>query len=266
MKTLATTNDTVVNFHYAFRALTADLVMDYCFQSDMGCINSPGFRHEGLEMFVEGFELPTIPFHFPKLFGFMGAIIALLPEQMRKEKFPALYGFELMYNLSKERVEHSIEVAEKEKALGSSASGVAKDESGDKILTMFDVMLRPDVEKGQITPPKGDLVADGCLQIAAGTDTTGNALSYLLWYITQNPDVEKRLLEELKRGIGKGEVVSSATLEGPGFEYLRAVIKEGLRLSQGVPGRIIREVPSEGATFDGCFIPGGVSQVLLLCP
>jgi len=35
------------------------------------------------------------------------------------------------------------------------------------------------------------------------------------------------------------------------------VIKEGLRLSFGVPGRLPRTVPEEGATFHGYFIPAG---------
>lgn len=36
------------------------------------------------------------------------------------------------------------------------------------------------------------------------------------------------------------------------------MIKEGLRMSFGVPGRLPREVPNPGATFNGYFIPAGV--------
>ena len=36
------------------------------------------------------------------------------------------------------------------------------------------------------------------------------------------------------------------------------MIKESLRLGYGVPGRIPRVVPREGATFLGHKIPGGV--------
>lgn len=39
----------------------------------------------------------------------------------------------------------------------------------------------------------------------------------------------------------------------------RAVVKESLRLSYGIPGRIPRVVPPEGATFCGEHIPPGVS-------
>jgi len=36
------------------------------------------------------------------------------------------------------------------------------------------------------------------------------------------------------------------------------VVKEGLRLSSGIPGILPRIVPSQGANVKGQFIPGGV--------
>lgn len=130
-----------------------------------------------------------------------------------------------------------------------------------KVPTMFDNMLAPDTKKGQVTPSKRDMIADGCLMIAAGTDTTANALGVATWNITQNPAVEAKLLEELRKAIpNKDTTLESAALEGPEFEYLRAVVKETLRLAFGVPGRIIRVVPKEGATFAGQFVPGGVRR------
>lgn len=130
---------------------------------------------------------------------------------------------------------------------------------------MFDKMLAPDTEKGQVTPSVRDMIAEGCLMIAAGTDTTANALGNATFYITQNPIVQNRLLEEWNRRIPDAEtMLDSATLEGPGFEYLRAVVKETLRLSFGVPGRMIRKVPKEGAAFSGVFVHGGVSLRTLM--
>lgn len=152
--------------------------------------------------------------------------------------------------LSRERVEYLIAHPEK---------------SNSKIPTMFDLMLNPDAEKGQVTPPKSDMVAEGCLMIAAGTDTTANALGIILFHVTQNPQIEARLVEELKTAMpGRDVMVESARLEGEGFEYMRAVVKEALRLSYGVPGRIIRKTPKEGARFGDTFVPGGVSLLHFL--
>lgn len=256
LATLSAAEDTVVEFFYAFRCLTADVVMDYCFQSDLGALASPGFRNTTVETFVEGFELALVPFFFPNAFNLLTKFIFALPDNVRKEKFPPIYGFQLMQRLARERVEDAMKNAERKEG---KEAGNGKAE--EKIPTMFDLMLRPDPAKGQVTPPKLDMVADGCLMIAAGTDTTANALGNILWHVTQNPGVEAKLLAELKRGIvSKEEVVDSATLEGKGYEYLRAVVKEGLRLSYGVPGRILRKVPKEGAKFGEVFVPGGVRQ------
>jgi len=125
---------------------------------------------------------------------------------------------------------------------------------------MFDTMLSPDSSKGQVTPSERDMVADGCLMIAAGTDTTANALGLAIWHITGNPRIHERLVKELTAAMpGRDDAVDSTALEGEGFEYLRAAVKETLRLAFGVPGRMPRKVPKGGATFSGKFVPYGVS-------
>ena len=96
--------------------------------------------------------------------------------------------------------------------------------------------------------------------IAAGTDTTANALGLAIWHITGNPRIHERLVKELTAAMpGRDDAVDSTALEGEGFEYLRAAVKETLRLAFGVPGRMPRKVPKGGATFSGKFVPYGVS-------
>lgn len=219
--------------------------MDYCFQQDLNALAEPGFNSEIVNAFIAGFDMAIVSTFFPRFFGILNSIILMLPEHVRREKFAPVYGFQTMQRLAKERVEYLMANPEK---------------TNSKVPTMFDAMLNPDVKKGQVTPPKTDMVADGCLMIAAGTDTTANVLGYLLWCVTQNQEVEQKLLAELRRGMKDRDcILDSATLEGEGFEYLRAVVKEALRLSYGVPGRIIRRVPKEGAVFNGMLVPGGVS-------
>ncbi len=202
--------------------------------------------------------MAIMPTYFPNFFTLLNKIIFALPENVRREKFAPVYGFQTMQRLSRERVEHAIERADKENV------GEEKKESEEEITTMFDLMLHPDVSKGQVTPSKRDMIADGCLMIAAGTDTTANTLGTVFWNVTQNPEVEAKLFEELKAGMGKDEIMDSVALEGEGFVYLRAVVKEALRLSYGVPGKMSRRVPKEGAKFGDVFVPGGVGSSLSL--
>jgi cytochrome P450 len=119
-------------------------------------------------------------------------------------------------------------------------------------------MLNPDPAKGQYTPPDVGLTNDAVLMWAAGTETTANTLVQATWAVLHNPQIRKTLQAELQTAIpDKNEMVDWATLES--LPYLRAVIKESLRLSYGVPGRIPRTVPPSGATFCGQYIPPGTS-------
>ncbi|KAF2739714.1 cytochrome P450 [Polyplosphaeria fusca] len=229
----------LIDFFLGFRCLTADTIMDYCFQQDLNALAEPEFKSPTVQAFIEGFDLAIAGTFFPTLFNTMSSLIMLLPERVREAQFAPLYGFETMQRLSRERV-----------------LWLRANPGKSKMPTLFDGMLAPDEKKGQVTPPLGDMVAEGCLMIAAGTDTTANALGLLLWHVTQNEQVQRRLLEELRREIpNRDDMVDSGALDGPGFEYLRAVVKEGLRLAFGVPGRIIRRTPKEGATFHGLYLP-----------
>jgi cytochrome P450 len=243
LTTLDQAHGTVVDFFLAFRCLTADLIMDYCFQSDVDALGTPGFKSNMIEKFGEGTDMALVPMYFPTFFSFVNKLVSLLPAHVQEEKFPAIHGFKTMQSVARDRIEYLTHNPEK---------------TDSKIPTMFDLMLNPDAAKGQVTPPKSDMVADGTLMIVAGTDTTANTLGTILFHVTQDPSVHAKLFEELKTNIVNPDtVLDSASLEGPAFPYTRAVVKEGLRLSYGVPGRIIRKTPAEGATFNGRFVPGG---------
>ncbi|ORX95133.1 cytochrome P450 [Clohesyomyces aquaticus] len=243
LSSAATANEgkgTVVDFWLAFRCLTMDTVMDYCFQKDMAALNEPGFKSKIVEDIAEGAGLAIVATYFPRFFSTVNSMIEALPESMVEKYFKPVFG----WNCAQRSLERQMQNPELADA---------------KLPTMFDRMLRPDEKKGQVTPSDHDMIADAVLMIAAGMDTTANCLGVVLWHVTQDPKVEQKLVEELKRGIpGNEEIVSSAALEGAEFKYLQAVVKEGLRLAYGVPGRIIRKVPKGGATVLGEYVPGGV--------
>jgi cytochrome P450 len=86
--------------------------------------------------------------------------------------------------------------------------------------------------------------------MAAGIDTTGDGLCFLMWELSQpqNLRFQDRLHEELR----------SASEDTPldRLSYLDAVIKEALRISPPIPMSFPRYVPSDGRTIDGYFLPG----------
>ncbi|PWY69425.1 cytochrome P450 [Aspergillus eucalypticola CBS 122712] len=88
--------------------------------------------------------------------------------------------------------------------------------------------------------------------MAAGIDTTGDGLCFLMWELSQphNFRFQDRLYEEL-RSAPEGTHIDR-------LPYLDAVIKEALRCAPPIPMSFPRYVPSGGRTIDGTFIPEGI--------
>lgn len=93
-------------------------------------------------------------------------------------------------------------------------------------------------------------IAAECMDhLAAGIDTTGDALCLLMYQLSlpESYQVQDRLIAEISGSRGK------SLDEMP---YLDAVIREGLRCFPAIPMSQPRYVPSGGRTIDGYFIPG----------
>ena len=88
--------------------------------------------------------------------------------------------------------------------------------------------------------------------IIAGSDTTSNTLTYLVWSVCGNEAVRRRLAEEL---MALPEDFDDQTLKP--LPYLNQVIDETLRLYAAAPSGLPRVVPDGGAELAGHWLPGG---------
>jgi cytochrome P450 len=88
--------------------------------------------------------------------------------------------------------------------------------------------------------------------LVAGTDTTANTLTYLVWATCQRPSVKATLLEELRQ---LPEGFDDTHLKS--LNYLNHVIEETLRVYPAVATGLLRIVPPGGANIAGHHIPGG---------
>ncbi len=93
----------------------------------------------------------------------------------------------------------------------------------------------------------------------AGTDTTGNTLSYLFWELSHHPEWQTRLRDELKQACGdKPDPAYSDVSELPALD---AVVYELLRLWPTAPASLQRITPEGGTVIDGVFVPGNVCSI-----
>ncbi|KAG6001614.1 hypothetical protein E4U43_001282 [Claviceps pusilla] len=97
-----------------------------------------------------------------------------------------------------------------------------------------------------------DIVANGQTFIIAGSDTTANTLTYLLWAISKRPDLRAALLKEL-RALPKDFAESDLR----GLPLLNQTIEETLRLYPAVPAMLPRTVPAGGAHLSGYYLKEG---------
>ncbi|WP_435359005.1 cytochrome P450 [Haloarchaeobius sp. DFWS5] len=86
----------------------------------------------------------------------------------------------------------------------------------------------------------------------AGHETTALSLSFTFFVLAQHPDVEEKLVAEIRETLG-GDTPTVADLAA--MPYLERVVKESMRLYPPVHA-IVRE-PTEDVEFDGYRIPAG---------
>ncbi|KAJ6023644.1 Cytochrome P450 E-class group I [Penicillium canescens] len=94
----------------------------------------------------------------------------------------------------------------------------------------------------------------------AGSDTTAIHLSTTLYYILKNPGVYAALNNEIVQATQRGELSFPhiSYHEASKLRYLSACVKEGARLHPSVALTMPRNVPSNGRSISGQWIPGGV--------
>ncbi|KAK0646507.1 cytochrome P450 3A13 [Cercophora newfieldiana] len=95
-----------------------------------------------------------------------------------------------------------------------------------------------------------DIAAECLDHMAAGIDTTGDGLCFLMWELSQSASAghQQRLRDEL--------------LANPGapfdkLPFLDAIVMEGLRCFPPIPMSLPRYVPRGGREIDGFFLPEG---------
>ncbi|KAF5289900.1 hypothetical protein FQA39_LY14962 [Lamprigera yunnana] len=96
--------------------------------------------------------------------------------------------------------------------------------------------------------------------MVAGHDPISSVLSFVLYCLSNNPEVQRKVVEEMDAILGKDTRRPLRLQDIQSMKYLDAVIKESLRLYPPVP--FIGRTVSEEFQFDGKTIPKGTSLLL----
>ncbi|KAJ4829945.1 hypothetical protein Tsubulata_049016 [Turnera subulata] len=120
-------------------------------------------------------------------------------------------------------------------------------------------------EKGEGTQQLPDqYFRDFCVSfILAGRDTTSVALVWFFWLVHNNPDVESRILREIKDILGRhrdsrkeDDDIAFTEEELRSMVYLQAALSESLRLYPSVPTEV-KEAVEDDVLPDGTIIKKG---------
>lgn len=118
--------------------------------------------------------------------------------------------------------------------------------------TIFHEILNSNLPESEKSVSR--LWQDGQVVVLAGTLTTATALAEISFHLLEQPDEMRKLKAELSAAIpDPSQLPPVAKLEQ--LPYLTAIIKEGLRLSNGISTRLQR-VPTEETLMYTAKVPG----------
>lgn len=127
-------------------------------------------------------------------------------------------------------------------------------QNGEKLQDFFAHMFE-DKYGNHNMYPMGELVAEGNILLNAGSDTTGIALTNVIWQLLANPKTLAKLREELDAVLQPDEPVAPFD-RVKHLPYLRACLDEAMRLAPPNSMNLPRLTPPQGMSINGHWIPG----------
>ncbi|KAH9057596.1 putative P450 monooxygenase [Lactarius vividus] len=227
-------SDLVLGFH----CFSVDVIMAFCYAKDWNATRVPDFQSD--IVIASQAVLPIITMR-----KYSGTLVKIM------RRIPMWFGQNFgspvtraLFMLRKTFMDQIDEILRNPASL---------EHTPHKII--YHSLLDADANKGRPLPSRLSLRHEAAALLGAGSDSTSITAATISYYVLHNPEVQQRLVDELRTAWPVLEEVPRYEV----FEklpYLTAVIKEGLRLFPG-SAALPRVVPPEGATIAGTFIPGG---------
>ncbi|KAK7454005.1 hypothetical protein VKT23_011516 [Stygiomarasmius scandens] len=235
--------DRAINMFWAFRCVSVDVITSYVLGQDFKAMDAKYFEHP----FPVGIQRQVRVLWVWKYFPFILPTVMAIPEWIMDLISPLLGTLAASLAVRKQVVGHIDKYLADEKAL-----------EGLDHEIIYHHLIRPqdDKVKGDYRPSRQSLLSEALILTQAGSDTVGNTCYLATFYILNDPEVYRKLKEELKRAWpDKDARIGMEVLEK--LPYLNAVLKECLRLAHGVVTPLPRVVGPGAADIMGVNVPAG---------
>ncbi|KAH8651124.1 cytochrome P450 [Xylariales sp. PMI_506] len=232
----------VVRIDAAFMALTMDIICDYAFAHDRKYLDEPDFMLVWKQTIIGAFEGGAMGRQFP----WMLPLMKRLPLSVVAAMHPAMGHLFRWQAGIKQQV---LPILEENDEISI---------QGNYSRTIFHTLRHSDLAPEEKTLER--LCDEGEILTGAGSETTAQTLTRLLFYLKHEPRILLRLQGELDHAIPNASNIPPWS-ELQQLPYLTAVVREGLRLSYGVTTRLPR-IAHEDIKYKDHIIPAGtpVSQ------
>ncbi|KAL2681747.1 cytochrome P450 monooxygenase-like protein [Phyllosticta citricarpa] len=231
-----------VDLSLAYRCMTLDVVMYFCFGTSVHALKAPDFRSPFLIAVEASTPLGLRFKHFPL---YKALLLAVAPTLSKFSSDPIMSGMVELNALLRSQV-HNV-MNDRKRTLERLPHGS----------TIYHRLMDPAVyPSGEAPPGEKSLWEEAQTLLYGGSETVGYTLMVGTFHLLRNPEKMQTLMDELGTAWSAGDGAPGLK-ELEKLPYLDAVIKEALRLSHGVVAGLPRVVPQECATISGSRIPGG---------
>ncbi|EDR13906.1 uncharacterized protein LACBIDRAFT_244728 [Laccaria bicolor S238N-H82] len=236
--------ENAVQSKVSFRSTSLEIITSYCFGQSSNALDSCDFQNGILTAMDQTLPMIWVFKHFPLI----KHLLLGVPESFASVLKPSTTG-----------------ILEQRRQMGAQIDAILKDPSSLKHAdheTIYHYFLTPQPENQRLPPITREwLLDEGLYMRFAGSDTVGNTCTVATYHILANKDVRDRLAQEVKEAWPERDAPASyETLER--LPYLTAVIKESLRMANGIVTPLPRIVGPTDVEIAGAVIPAGtvVSQ------
>lgn len=170
-------NDTILKLEYTYAALTSDVISHYCYGTSYRYLDDFFPTNDLKDAFDHLFLNIHNLYFFPWLLTLMNALPPWLMEKINPNSGPMAYF--------------------RDKLRKQSAEALRAEGARDKRANIFDALVDPSVPVTERTIER--LTEEGMIVLGAGAETTANTMVLCTYHLIKNPDVLKKLRDELKQ-------------------------------------------------------------------